>query len=169
MLIRPIEGFLDACATVMRVAANVILAVMLALNVVNITIRMTRNFELTYVLAWTEVLFVWMTFLGFFVIVRLGRDITIDFLVDRLGRAGMIVSRIVANLVILAMVGIILSQMSETMVLQEGKLEIVGIDRFYLSVPLFLSSALIVVHSVLDLVRAAVGDDGRSAARASHG
>ncbi len=77
---------LGLCERVMLGLAETCLVIMLAANMVNIAFRAVFDRGLLWVFPWTTQLFVWMVFLGFFVVYRQARDITVDFLIDRLGR-----------------------------------------------------------------------------------
>src|SRR5690554_6810329 len=85
MLLRALDAGLGACERVFLVAANGLLLLMLAINLANILSRLFFDLGIIWVFPWTEVLFVWMIFLGFFVIYRRGQDISVDILVRQFG------------------------------------------------------------------------------------
>lgn len=65
-----VNRLLGVCERLFHVLANACLAVMLGLNIVNIALRAITDKGITWVFPWTVVLFVWMTFFGFFVLYR---------------------------------------------------------------------------------------------------
>jgi TRAP-type C4-dicarboxylate transport system permease small subunit len=147
-----IDDLLDAIASIMRLAATTLLGVIVALQTLNIALRFVQIREFTFVMPWSAVLFVWVTFLGFFVISRMRRDVTLDFVVARLGRAGDVAARALADVVIILVAVAIVSQAGRILELQGGTLEMVGLPRWVMSFPLFVSSALILVDAVVDAV-----------------
>jgi TRAP-type C4-dicarboxylate transport system permease small subunit len=114
------------------------------------------------VFPWTTVLFVWCTFLGMYVVYRRGTDITVDFIHDRLGGGGKAALRIFADLVVLGVLGTILMVAPEILATQEGEIELTGLPRWALSLPLFVSSFLVALDVALDLARAALGLPSRA-------
>lgn len=131
--------------------ANGLLLTMLAINLANILSRLIWDIGIIWVFPWTGVLFVWSIFLAFFVIFRRGQDITIDTLTRRLpARLAAVVAILVALLVIGLMV-LILLQASTLIPRQVGRIDLVGIQRYWLAAPLWASCTLIVLQYVLNL------------------
>jgi TRAP-type C4-dicarboxylate transport system permease small subunit len=152
-----IERALAAFERLFLVAANLCLLVMLAINALNIAVRGVLDLSFTWVWPWTLVLFVWMTFLGFFVIYRRNKDITVDFFIGLAGERARFLSRLLADLIVIALMLLILWQAPTVLAAQVGELELTGLQRWTLSVPLFVSAGLLVVHHALDLVLAFTG------------
>ena len=67
---------------------------------------------LQWVFPWSTVLFVWMTFFGFYVLYRRRADITVDFVHDRLGRLGQTLVRQLVNLIVLVLMAVMIWRMS---------------------------------------------------------
>lgn len=144
---------LGVCERIFLVLANTCLVVMLTINVANIAQRALIDRGIQWVFAWSGVLFVWMTFLGFFVIYRRKKDITVDFVIDRLGVKGRDVSRFLVNVIVMFLMAIMLAQAPKILTSQVGVIQMVGLERYVLSVPLFVSCALILINFALDTVR----------------
>lgn len=161
-LIDGIEAGLAWLETLFLRLANACLAVMLIANMVNILVRTVADRGMLWVFPWTTVLFVWCSFIGLFVVYRRGTDITVDYFHDRLGGTGRMALRIFADLVVIAVLMAILVVAPKVMVAQKGDIELTGLSRWMLSVPLFISSILIVVDVALDLARAAIGRESRA-------
>ena len=115
-----------------------------------------------WVFPWSVVIFVWMSFFGFFVLYRMRRDITIDFVHDRLGPAWQLALRLFVNFVIVVLMGVMLWHAPEIIARQVGEIEMVllfghQVERYVMSVPLFVSCALILLNYVVDTVYAVAG------------
>ena len=104
-----------------------------------------------------------MTFFGFFVVYRRAKDIVVDFVVLRMGEKGVFASRIFAPAVILVVIGAVLWQAPVVLETQVGVVDGVytpwggELERYTLSVPLFISCGLIMINAVLDIIKALAG------------
>ena len=156
-----IDGALGMLARWFLVAANVCLVLMLAGTAVTIVLR---PFDISYywIWPWTMQFFVWMSFVGFFVVYRLGRDIAVDFVVMRLGSRALELSRWFVDAIILLVMGAMLWQMPIIFESQVGVIDGVvtpwgEMERYTLSIPLAVSCALIAVNTCVDLAKAWIG------------
>ena len=156
--VRLVDRLLGVCERLFLVLANTCLGIMLVINMANIASRALFDKGIQWVFPWSVVLFVWMTFFGFFVLYRMRRDITVDFLVDRIGPSARFATRLLVNFIILMLMGIMLWHGPQILASQAGDIEMVGLERFWMSVPLFLSCILISVTFVLDTVYAFQGE-----------
>jgi TRAP-type C4-dicarboxylate transport system permease small subunit len=159
--INRVDGVLDRLGRIFLVLANACLALMLFGTAATIVLR---PFELSYywIWPWTMQFFVWMSFVGFFVVYRLGKDIAVDFVVIRMGRAAMGATRVFVDLVVLIVMGAMLAQMPTILESQVGVIDGVvtpwgELERYTLSIPLAVSCVLIFVNTALDLAKAWVG------------
>ena len=100
------DRFLAAAEWLFLVLANVALAVMLGINILNIFWRGGVGQNLNFVWPWTTLLFVWMTFFGFFVIYRRSKDITVDYFVDLMGHKALVVTRLLSDIIIVGLMGV---------------------------------------------------------------
>jgi len=155
--IAALDRLLGLCERAFLIAANTCLATMLVINTVNIASRAVFDKAIPWVFPWSVVLFVWMCFLGFFVLYRQRRDITVDFLIERLGEGARRASRLAINAIVIALMAVMLWHMPEILDQQVGDIEMVGLERYTMSLPLFVSCALIVLEFVIDTVRALRG------------
>lgn len=156
-----IDGALGALARWFLVVANGCLLLMLAGTAATIVLR---PFDVSYywIWPWTMQCFVWMSFVGFFVVYRLGKDIAVDFVVLRMGPRAVEISRVFVDAVILLVVGVMLWQMPTIFESQVGVIDGVvtpwgEMERYTLSVPLAVSCVLICVNAVVDLAKASIG------------
>ncbi len=157
MLAAALERLLGVCERLFHIAANALLAIMLAINLANIVSRLLFDRGLVWVFPWTTVMFVWMTFLGFFVVYRRSKDITVDFVIERLGGTARHASRLFVNAAVLALMAVLLWEAPDLLARQVGVIEMVGLQRYWLSVPLFTSCVLIGLHFILDTAAALRG------------
>lgn len=152
------ERFLAQAERLFLALANLALAVMLAINILNIFWRGLIGQNLNFVWPWTTLLFVWMTFFGFFVIYRRGKDITVDYFVDRIGERARHATRILSGLITVGLMGLLIFEAPRTLASQVGDMELIPLQRYWMSVPLFLSAALVGLHFLLDLCKVLRGD-----------
>ena len=162
ILIRALDRFLAFSDRAFLVLANGCLALMLAANMVNMAVRALFDTSFVQVWPWTMLLFVWSIYLGFYVLYRRGKDVTVNFLVSRLSPAASHRIQLLVNILIVAFMAVMVVGTWQYLPLQAGVLELVGLPRWVQSVPLLASSALILLNAlvqVADLV--ASGDAPR--------
>ena len=153
---------LGQCERLFLALANFCLAIMLFGNMANIASRALFDKGIVYVFPWSVVLFVWMTFLGFFVVYRRGKDITVDFLIDRLGNHARMASRLLVDALVIGLMLVMLVQAPHIVKSQVGTIEMVGLERYSMSLPLFVTAALIALDFLLDAVKALMGRPERA-------
>ena len=154
-----LSGFLSLAERAFLAIANTLLLVMVAINLVNILSRLLFDIGIIWVFPWTGVLFVWTVFFSFFVIYRRGQDISVDVVVRQLPAQWARAARIATSVVALFLMGVICFQAPVLLPRQVGNIDLVGIERYWLSVPLFVSAFLV----VLDLICRIAGEFGVSA------
>ncbi|MCW2307680.1 TRAP transporter small permease [Rhodobium gokarnense] len=152
----------DVLAEAFQQAATAILVAILALNAANILYRLTMGTDIGPVLPWTMLLFVWMVFVGFFPLCHMGNDVAVEFLTNRMGPAGRKVIAVATDVLTFLLTGFLLLQVQRVIASQVGELPMVGLERYWLSVPLFISCGALMVDSV---VQAALRLTGRKAER----
>lgn len=146
--------------------ANGLLLGMLAINLANILSRLVFDKGIIWVFPWTGVLFVWSIFFAFFVIYRRGQDISIDILTRRMPPRLRAATAALVALLVLLLLGLLLAQASVLVPRQVGRIDLVGIQRYWLSIPFFVSCTLIALDFILRLRLAILdfADPGREAA-----
>ena len=154
-----VERVLKVCERVFIVLANLLLAAMLVANMANITARAVFDVSIKWTFPWSMAMFTYVVFLGFFIFVRRGKDVTIDFIFNRFPGQGRRVLAVLLNIVALVVLGVILSRVPAIVHVQVGVVEMVGIQRYMLSAPLFVSCLLIfiqVLTATVDILRGSV-------------
>ena len=160
-VVLPCDHALSTISAIFLILANLCLGLMLFGTLVTITLRL---FEVSYywIWPWTMQFFVWMSFMGFFVVYRLGKDIVVDFLILQMGPSAMEITRYMSAGIILAVMGVMLWQMPTIFESQVGVIDGVvtpwgELERYTLSIPLAVSCALIFLNSMLDIIKALAG------------
>lgn len=165
MFARSVVGLdtaLEALAKLFLVAANLCLFLMLVGTAATIVLR-PLNLSFYWIWPWTMQVFVWMSFIGFFVVYRRGKDISVDFVMQKIGPGAMVFSRYFTIFVTLGVIGVILWQMPLILESQVGVIDGVltpwgtELERYTLSIPLGISCFLIFINALLDLAKAYLG------------
>ncbi len=150
-LVGLIERGLAVAEKLFLTIANTLLLAMLVVNFANIMLRLTLDEAIIWAFPLTSVLFVWVIFFSFFVIYRRGQDVAIDVLTRRMpDRLKATVEAFVAFIVV-ALMGIVLAQAPILIPRQVGTIDLIGMQRYWLAVPFFLSCFLIAVEFLLRL------------------
>ncbi len=152
-MIKIIDRALDEIARAFLITANMLLLSMLAINVINILSRVVRDEAFVWVFPWTGVLFTWTVFIGIYVVYRRGQDVSLDIVTRRFPKRVAQAVDIVVTAIILVLIGIVLYQAPTLVPRQVGRIDFVGIQRYWLSIPLFVSFALVAIHFVLRIVK----------------
>ena len=170
--VKPKGGLQGALLTVDRITwelggvfqwiCNLCLLAMLGLTTITIIGR-PFGFSAYWIWPWTMVFFVWLSFFGFFaVFVRL-KDVRIDFLANQLGALGYAITRLISNLTALALCVVLMWQLPTVLVTSSGYIDGVILPdggelfRQALSIPLFISTGLIIATVLVDLGKLMVG------------
>ena len=154
--------------------ANVCLCLMLVGTAATIILRLINKslgwFDIAafstistyWIWPWTMQFFVWMSFIGFYVVYRRGKDISVNFLVVKIGPSMMKVTQIGVPLLIIALMLVMLLQMPTILSSQVGVIDGVitpwgELERYTLSIPLGVSCFLILLNSVITILKIYVG------------
>lgn len=156
-LVELADRLLGICERLFLALANGCLATLLTINILNIASRAIWDRGLQWVFPWSTVLFVWMSFFGFYVVYRMRSDITVDFVYDRLGRHAQMIVRQFVNVLILLLMAVMVWHGPEIIQRQAGIIEQVfffgiQIERYTLAVPLFVTCGLIFLNYLVDLI-----------------
>jgi len=154
---RALDSGLGWAERLFLAGANGLMLTMLAINLANILSRLIWDKGIIWVFPWTGVLFVWVIFLAFFVNFRRGQDIMVDILTRRLpARPAAAVAALVC-LIVIGLMLLILWQAHTLIPRQVGRIDLVGIQRYWLAAPLWASCVLITLQYVLNLRLAVIG------------
>lgn len=156
-LVEHADRLLGFCERLFLVFANGCLAILLTVNTLNIASRAIWDRGLQWVFPWSTVLFVWMSFFGFYVVYRMRSDITVDFVYERLGPLGQMIVRQFVNILILLLMAVMVWHGPEIIKRQAGIIEQVyffgiQVERFTLAVPMFVTCGLIFLNYLVDMI-----------------
>ncbi|MCB2054505.1 MAG: TRAP transporter small permease [Geminicoccaceae bacterium] len=160
--VRRVDTLMTRLADLFLVAANLCLFAMLAATAATIILR-PLGLSFYWLWPWSMQVFVWMSFLGFFTVYQRRKDIAVDFVMRKLGPRAMKASRwFVAGLVAAVMI-VLLVEAPKILKSQVGVIDGVvtpwggELERWTLSVPLFVSCALILLNALLDMAKSWLG------------
>lgn len=140
-----LDRVLHILRNVFVACVNTILAAMLVVNAVNIAWRALAGTAFNPVFPWTVIGFVWLTFLGFYVFIYDRRDVAVEILTSRFPVVLRRAAGFFALFVMLGMLFIVLTTAPQIIASQSDRMDMVGIPRYSLGLPLFVSSALVFV------------------------
>ena len=158
-VIRALDRFLGWSERAFLLLANGCIAVMLVANMINMAVRAVFDTSFVQVWPWTMLLFVWSIYLGFYVLYRRGKDVTVNFLVVRLASAARRRIQVLVNLLIVGFMAVMVAGTWQYLPLQAGVLELVGLPRWVQSVPLLASCALILLNALVQVADLMVAGD----------
>ena len=147
-----LSKFLGLMERAFLFVANALILIMVAINLANIFSRLLFDIGIIWVFPWTGVLFIWIIFLSFFVIYRRGQDISVDYFVRKFPPIGARYAQRLTSLVALVLMVVICAQAPTLLPRQVGNIDLVGIERYWLSVPLFVSAFLVGLDFVRRLI-----------------
>ncbi|MEY8828588.1 TRAP transporter small permease [Sedimentitalea sp. XS_ASV28] len=142
--------------------SNTCLLVMLGLTVATIILR-PLSLAAYWMWPWTMVFFIWLSFFGFFAMYARLKDVRVDFIAGLFGPVGMAVTRVLTDIATLTVTGVLLWQVPQVIAtsrgVYDGAILPAGFElpRLALSVPLFLSAALVAITALIDLAKMAAG------------
>ena len=159
-MIRLVETFLALAEKVFMAIANALLFAMLVVNFLNILWRFLFDKGIIWAFPLTGVMFIWAVFFSFFVIYRRGQDVAIDVVTRRMAPRLRAITAAFVALVIVSLMLLVLAQAPVLLPRQVGAIDMIGIQRYWLAVPFFLSCLLIALEFTLRFrlaVMAAIG------------
>jgi len=132
------EKIFSGWESVCKVIAVLCLGIMFITNILNIILRALFNYSFVWIFPLTIVLFMWMTFFGAYVIYRRNREITVDFIYNRLPEGSRKWITLISNILIMGLMALILVHGPRLIRAQLGPLQVLRVPRYFQAVPLFL-------------------------------
>jgi len=142
--------------------SNICLLAMLLLTTATIILR-PMSLAPYWMWPWTMVFFIWLSFFGFFALYARLADVRVDFVAGLFGPVGIAVTRLLTDAATLTVTGVLLWQVpkviSTSLGVYDGAILPAGFElpRLALSIPLFISAALVALTALLDLAKMAAG------------
>jgi TRAP-type C4-dicarboxylate transport system permease small subunit len=153
-----IEKVFSGWAMICKVIAVLCLGIMFLTNIFNILLRGFFNYSFVWIFPLTIFLFMWMTFFGAYVIYRQKREITVDFIYNRLPEAGRKWITLISNILILGLMVLLLWHAPRLIRAQMSPMQVLKIPRFFQAVPLFLFCIVLSLDFLYETVRLIQGD-----------
>jgi TRAP-type C4-dicarboxylate transport system permease small subunit len=125
---------------------------MIGINAVQIFFRYVFNLAAIWVFPLTMLLFIWMTFLGAFVIYRRKKDIVVSFILNLFPAAGRKAIVLLTNLLTMALLVWILVEFPMIIKSQAADMEVIPLPRYTQAVPLFIGIFGILLQYVMETV-----------------
>ena len=153
-----IEKVFSGWAKICKVIAVLCLGIMFLTNIINILLRGLFNYSFVWIFPLTIFLFMWMTFFGAYVIYRQKREITVDFIYNRLPEAGRKWVTLVSNILMMGLMALILWHAPKLIYAQLGLLQVLRVPRYFQAVPLFLFCIVLFFDFLHETIKVIRGD-----------
>lgn len=153
-----IEKAFSGWETFCRVIAVLCLGIMFTTNILNILLRAFFNYSFIWIFPLTIFLFMWMTFFGAYVIYRQNKEITVDFIYNRLPENYRKVITLISNILIMGLMAMILWHAPKLIHAQLGLLQVLRVPRYFQALPLFLFCIVLFFDFLYETVKLIQGD-----------
>jgi TRAP-type C4-dicarboxylate transport system permease small subunit len=153
-----IEKVFSGWEKICKMIAVLCLGIMFATNIVNIILRALLNYSFVWIFPLTIFLFMWMTFFGAYVIYRQKREITVDFIYNRLPEAGRKWITLLSNILIMGLMVLLLWHAPRLLRAQMSPMQVLRIPRYFQAVPLFLFCAVLFFDFLNETIKFIQGD-----------
>ncbi len=117
------------------------LAVMTIINIVHIFFRYIFNISFVWVFPLTLLLFIWMTFLGIFVVYRQKKSIVVKFFLNLMPAGAQNIILLSMNILIMALLVLILAEGPGLLQKQASLLQVIPLPRYVQAIPLLIGIA----------------------------
>jgi len=147
-----LKRFLDLMEKICLLISVLAVGVMITINAIQIFFRYVLNMAFVWVFPVTMLLFIWMTFLGAFVVYRRKKDIIVRFLVNMIPSGGQNILLLITNILIMLLLIWILSEATTIFQRQASIMQIIPLPRYTKAVPLFIGVAGIFLEYLVETV-----------------
>jgi len=153
-----IEKVFSGWEMVCKIIAVLCLVVMFTTNIFNIILRALFNYSFVWIFPLTIFLFMWMTFFGAYVIYRQNKEITVDFLYNRLPETSRKWITFISSILIMGLMVLILIHAPRLIYAQMGPIQVLRIPRYFQAVPLFLFCFILFFDFLHETIKLILGD-----------
>ena len=129
---------------------------MITMNTIQIFFRYVLNMAFVWVFPLTMLLFIWMTFLGAFVVYRRKKDIVVVFIVRMIPTGGRNILLLITNILIMLLMIWILTEAPTIFHRQSSIMQVIPLPRYFQAIPLFIGvTGILLEYSIetLDLLK----------------
>ena len=149
---RSLKIVLDLLEHICLVGTVLAMGVMTAINIIQIIFRYLFHDEFVWIFPLTMLLFIWMTFLGAYVVYRRKKVIIVRFFVDRIPVGFQNILLAITNVFTMLFLIWILGEIPKIIQLQAGAMEVISLPRYVKAIPLFICTTAILLNYLLDTV-----------------
>jgi len=149
---KKLERILAAAEQVCLVFCVLSVGAMTGINAVQVFFRYVFNMAAIWVFPLTMLLFIWVTFLGAFVIYRRKKDIVVSFIINLFPAAGRKAIILLTNLLTMALLVWILLEFPMIVKSQAADMEVIPLPRYTQAIPLFIGLLGILLQYVMETV-----------------
>lgn len=147
-----LNRFLGVLEKICLIVATLAVALMIVLNIIQVFFRYVLNAAFVWVFPVTMLLFIWMTFLGAFVVYRRKKDIVVSFIVNLFPGPGRRVIGLTTNILILLFLALILLEAPKLIAHQTSIMQVVPLPRYFQAIPLFIGLAGIMLEYLIQTI-----------------
>ena len=147
-----LNRFLGLLEKICLIFATLAVALMIVLNIIQVFFRYVLNAAFVWVFPVTMLLFIWMTFLGAFVVYRRKKDIVVSFILNLFPGSGRRLIVLATNILILLFLILILLEAPKLIGQQKSIMQVVPLPRYFQAIPLFIGLAGILLEYLIQTV-----------------
>jgi len=133
-----LNRFLGLLEKICLIFSTLAVALMIALNIIQVFFRYVLNAAFVWIFPVTMLLFIWMTFLGAFVVYRRKKDIVVSFIVNLFPTSGRKILALTTNILIFLFLLLILFAAPKLIAHQTSIMQVVPLPRYFQAIPLFI-------------------------------
>ena len=126
---------------------------MIIMNAVQVFFRYVFNMASVYVYPITMLLFIWITFIGAYVIYRRKKDIVVSFIIYLFPPAWRRYLHLLTNILTIILLVFILAECPMILDSQGELMEVIPLPRYTQALPMFFGLGCILLQYLLDTVR----------------
>jgi TRAP-type C4-dicarboxylate transport system permease small subunit len=152
-----VKYFLSLVERVFLVFAVCSMGIMFVTNMVQVCLRYVFNTGLDWIYPLTMLLFIWMTFLGSFVIYHQKKDIVMNYIVTLFPPRFQKGLLLITNALTIVLLVIILKEAPTILRQQASIMQVIPLPRYFQSIPLFVGCGGILLEYVVSTYEAITG------------
>lgn len=147
-----LNRFLGLLEKICLIFSTLAVALMIVLNIIQVFFRYVLNAAFVWVFPVTMLLFIWMTFLGAFVVYRRKKDIVVSFIVNLFPTSGRKILVLTTNILIFLVLLLILFEAPKLIGHQTSIMQVVPLPRYFQAIPLFIGLTGILLEYLMQTI-----------------
>ncbi len=126
--------------------------VMISINMLQIFARYVLNYPIPWVYPTTMLLFVWITFIGAFIVYHQKKDIVVVFFINKMPLRSQYWIQLITDMLIIALLIVIIIQAPALIKQQASTMQIIPLPRYIQTIPLLVGLTFICLENIVDIV-----------------